>query len=85
MSKSYISKEAKNFKMATAAILIYSKAKQGTARDSLEFDSRHVQVHFLKFSAFYIFFPFDNAKISNTLGLLTHDRYTKKALIHFYI
>ena len=51
--------------MAEAAILIYEKARMGTARDSLEFDSRHIQLHFLKFSAFYIF----SILMSNTPGL----------------
>ena len=50
-------------------ISIYKKARMETARDSLHFESRHIQLHFLKFSAFYICFPFHTTKKSNTPGL----------------
>ena len=42
----------------------------GTTRDNSNFDSGHIQIAFLKFSAFYIFFPFLYRKKSNALGLL---------------
>ena len=58
------------FKMAADAILNYAKACKVPVRDSLDLDSRHIKLPFHKFSAIYIFFPFDNLKKSNDLGLL---------------
>ena len=43
-------------KWPTAAILIFEKASMETTRDSSDFDSGHIQLAFLKFSAFYLFF-----------------------------
>ena len=57
------------FKMAADAILNYAKAYKVPVRDSLDLDSRHIKLPFHKFSAIYIFFPFDNLKKSNDLGL----------------
>ena len=51
--------------MAAAAILIYEKATMETFCGSLDFNARHTQVHFHKFSAFYNV----SIKKSNTLGL----------------
>ena len=59
--------------MAAAAILIYSKAKMETARDSLEFDSRHIQIHFLRFSAFCIFFHLIMPKYLILLDYIIND------------
>ena len=55
--------------MAADAILNYAKASKVPVRDSLDLDSRHIKLPFHKFSAIYIFFPFDNLKRSNDLGL----------------
>ena len=41
----------------------------GTARDSSDIDSIYIQEHFLKFSAFCNFIPFDIDKKSNAPGL----------------
>ena len=46
-------------KSPTAAILIFEKVSIETTRDSSNFDSGHIQVAFLKFSASYLFFPFE--------------------------
>ena len=51
------------------AILFSEKASTETTRDNSNFDSGHIQVAFLKFSAFYIVFPFPCGKKSNALGL----------------
>ena len=45
-------------KWPTAAILIFEKASMETTKDSSNFDYGHIQVGFLKFSAFYLFFSF---------------------------
>ena len=45
-------------KWPSTAILIFEKASMETTTDSSNFDSGHIQVAFLKFSAFYLFFPF---------------------------
>ena len=58
------------FKMAADAILNYAKACKVPVRDSLDLDSRHIKLPFHKFSAIHIFFPFDNLKRSNDLGLI---------------
>ena len=39
-----------------ADILIFENASMGTTRDNSNFDSEHIQVAFLKYSAFYLFF-----------------------------
>ena len=49
---------------------VSSKASEGTARDSSDIDSIYIQEHFLKFSAFCNFIPFDIGKKSNALGLI---------------
>ena len=43
-------------KWPTAAILIFEEASMETTRLSSNFDSGHIQVAFLKYSAFYLFF-----------------------------
>ena len=55
-------------KWPTAAILIFEKASMEKTRDSSNFDSGHIQVAFLKFSVFYIFFHFFTEKNLMLLG-----------------
>ena len=55
---------------STAAILIFEKASMGRTRDNSNFDSGHIQVAFMKFSAFYIFFHFHIAENLMLLGYM---------------
>ena len=64
--------------MAADAILNYAKACKVPVRDSLDLDSRHIKLPFHKFSAIHIFFPFDNLKKSNDLGLLCNNLLSNK-------
>ena len=56
------------FKWPTTAILIYEKGSTETTGDNSNFDSGDIQVPFLKFSAFYIFFHFHIEKNLMLLG-----------------
>ena len=55
--------------MAAPSVLTCANAKRVIFRDSLDLDSRHIQLPLHRFSASYIFFRFDNWKNSNYLGL----------------
>ena len=63
------------FKMAVDSHLDLQKARAGTTRDSLDIDSRLIHLPIMKFSALWNCFPFNNIKISNTLGLLPKTTY----------
>ena len=71
--------------MAADAILNYAKAYKVPVRDSLDLDSRHIKLTFHKFSAIYIFFPFDNLKKSNDLGLIFMPPHQRQLLSPLYL